>query len=128
MKNKKKIIISNRLPIQIERKKDKLIIKPSAGGLATGLNSAFDSTEICWVGWPGIVPKDNSEKEKIIALLKPMNLLPVFLSKEEIHNFTKATPMRSSGRSAIISRAIFTLTGNTGRPMLLSIKNFVMLH
>jgi len=87
MKNKKKIIISNRLPIQIERKKDKLIIKPSAGGLATGLNSAFDSTEICWVGWPGIVPKDNSEKEKIIALLKPMNLLPVFLSKEEIHNF-----------------------------------------
>jgi len=87
MKNKKKIIISNRLPIQIERKKDKLIIKPSAGGLATGLNSAFDSTEICWVGWPGIVPKDDSEKEKIIALLKPMNLLPVFLSKEEIHNF-----------------------------------------
>jgi len=87
MKNKKKIIISNRLPIQIERKKDKLIIKSSAGGLATGLNSAFDSTEICWVGWPGIVPKDDSEKEKIIALLKPMNLLPVFLSKEEIHNF-----------------------------------------
>ncbi|MEN5197008.1 bifunctional alpha,alpha-trehalose-phosphate synthase (UDP-forming)/trehalose-phosphatase [Sphingobacterium faecium] len=87
MNNKKKIIISNRLPIQIERKNDKLIIIPSACGLATGLNSAFDSTEICWVGWPGIVPKDDSEKEKIIALLKPMNLLPVFLSKEEIRNF-----------------------------------------
>ncbi|QIH33739.1 bifunctional alpha,alpha-trehalose-phosphate synthase (UDP-forming)/trehalose-phosphatase [Sphingobacterium sp. DR205] len=87
MKNKKKIIISNRLPIQIERKKDKLIIKPSTGGLATGLNSAFDSSEILWVGWPGIVPKDDAEKEKITELLKPMNLLPVFLSKEEIRNF-----------------------------------------
>lgn len=87
MKNKKKIIISNRLPIQIERKKDKLIIKPSTGGLATGLNSAFDSAEILWVGWPGIVPKDEIEKEKITSLLKPMNLLPVFLSKEEIRNF-----------------------------------------
>ncbi|MCW8313259.1 bifunctional alpha,alpha-trehalose-phosphate synthase (UDP-forming)/trehalose-phosphatase [Sphingobacterium sp. InxBP1] len=87
MKNKKKIIISNRLPIQIERKKDKLIIRPSAGGLATGLNSAFDSNEIRWVGWPGIVPKDEAEKHKIIALLEPLNLVPVFLSKEEIRNF-----------------------------------------
>ena len=87
MKNKKKIIISNRLPIHIERKKEKLIITPSAGGLATGLNSAFDHNEILWVGWPGIVPKDDNEKFKIIELLKPMNLLPVFLSKEEIRNF-----------------------------------------
>ncbi|QQT33375.1 bifunctional alpha,alpha-trehalose-phosphate synthase (UDP-forming)/trehalose-phosphatase [Sphingobacterium multivorum] len=87
MKKKKKIIISNRLPIQIERKKEKLIIKPSAGGLATGLNSAFDTDEILWVGWPGIVPKDEEEREKIVELLKPMNLLPVFLSKDEIRNF-----------------------------------------
>ncbi|MEM6265789.1 MAG: trehalose-6-phosphate synthase, partial [Bacteroidota bacterium] len=79
------IIVSNRLPITIDRKKDgELIYHPSAGGLATGLNSLDSSLEKIWIGWAGKTVEDPDEQELISIRFKKDGMAPVFLSEEEI--------------------------------------------
>ena len=83
----KTIIVSNRLPVKAIVKNDNYEFTTTEGGLATGLTSIFsDDTSSLWIGWPGLdVPK---EKEAVITEeLKIRNLLPVFLSAEEIRLF-----------------------------------------
>jgi len=83
----KLIIVSNRLPVTIDRKQGELIYFPSAGGLATGLNSLDESLDRKWVGWPGKAIKEEWEQESIRNDLKGDGLVPVFLSNKEIENF-----------------------------------------
>lgn len=83
----KTLIISNRLPIKIERQGEKLLISPSEGGLATGLGSIYNKDNNLWIGWPGIVPKDQAEKDFITETLSSLNLIPIFLTDEEIAGY-----------------------------------------
>lgn len=78
------IIISNRLPLTINRKDGELHYYPSAGGLATGLNSLDSSMERLWIGWPGEEITDKKEQKSITKNLKEDGLAPVFLSQQEI--------------------------------------------
>jgi trehalose 6-phosphate synthase/phosphatase len=78
------VIISNRLPVTIKKEKGDLIYHPSAGGLATGLNSLDESFDKIWIGWPGQEINDEWEKETVRRDLKKDGLYPVFLSEEEI--------------------------------------------
>jgi trehalose 6-phosphate synthase/phosphatase len=78
------VIISNRLPITITEQDGKLQYKPSAGGLATGLNSLGDSIERIWIGWPGIDIQSEEKKEGVREDLLEHDLIPVFLSQQEI--------------------------------------------
>ncbi|MEL7342230.1 MAG: trehalose-6-phosphate synthase, partial [Bacteroidota bacterium] len=78
------IIVSNRLPITINRKKGELIYHPSAGGLATGLNSLDQSIERIWIGWPGQPVEDPAEQETIRQQFRKDNMVPVFLSAEDV--------------------------------------------
>lgn len=80
------IIIANRLPIRIERRDDRYIIKRSEGGLATGLGSLETVDEKFWIGWPGIHIEDEQEKREITDSLHKLNYHPVFLSAEQIEN------------------------------------------
>ncbi|MCI5080051.1 MAG: bifunctional alpha,alpha-trehalose-phosphate synthase (UDP-forming)/trehalose-phosphatase [Saprospiraceae bacterium] len=106
------IIISNRLPLTIDKKEGELIYHPSAGGLATGLASLDDSFDRVWVGWPGREFKDEWEQEAIRKDLLGKDLVPVFLNKKDItlyyegfsnktiwphfHYFTQFTTYRDS--------------------------------
>jgi trehalose 6-phosphate synthase/phosphatase len=65
------LIVSNRLPVTIQIKKEKLYFKQSVGGLATGLGSFYKSFNSKWVGWCGITSEkiDFEEKKKIEELL-----------------------------------------------------------
>lgn len=81
------LIISNRLPIKIERKKTKLKFTPSEGGLATGLGSFYKENGSWWLGWPGIIPKNLEEEIIIREELKKHNLIPVFLTEKEIKGY-----------------------------------------
>lgn len=83
----KVLIISNRLPVKIERQQDGLQISPSEGGLATGLGSIYNKGNNLWIGWPGIVPENQEEKDFITATLADLNLIPIFLSEEEITGY-----------------------------------------
>lgn len=78
------VIVSNRLPVTIDKKEGELIYHPSAGGLATGLNSLDDSTHRLWIGWPGREVSDAWEQEAIRKDLRRQNLVPVFLTQAQI--------------------------------------------
>ncbi len=78
------IIISNRLPVTIDKKDGELFYHPSAGGLATGLNSLSDDLDTVWVGWPGKIIEEEWEKPAIKKSLSARNLVPVFLNRDEV--------------------------------------------
>ncbi|MEO1049606.1 MAG: bifunctional alpha,alpha-trehalose-phosphate synthase (UDP-forming)/trehalose-phosphatase [Bacteroidota bacterium] len=80
----KTIIVSNRLPVKIEKDGDQLTYKPSEGGLATGLGSVYKQGDNIWIGWPGIYLNDDDEKESVANNLKKDNMKPVFLTEAEI--------------------------------------------
>ncbi|MCK4815798.1 trehalose-6-phosphate synthase, partial [bacterium] len=48
------LIVSNRLPVSVERRKNEIRFSSSVGGLATGLNALHQKYKSVWVGWPGI--------------------------------------------------------------------------
>ena len=83
----KTIIVSNRLPVKIEKKEDSLSYQPSAGGLATGLGSIYKDGDNVWIGWPGLYLDDEHSEQVVIRELKKENLHPVFLTKTEIEEF-----------------------------------------
>lgn len=80
------IIVSNRLPVKMQRKEGAIQWKPSAGGLATGLGSIYQTGDNLWIGWPGDEVAE-SEKESVKAGLAERNLSPVFLTPEEIDDY-----------------------------------------
>ena len=85
--NKRLVIISNRLPVSIERTADSYSVKPSAGGLVTALRSVFRKYEGCWIGWTGT---DYSPEVETVLRSVPdlgFQVHPVFLSEEERSGF-----------------------------------------
>src|SRR5690606_1280053 len=87
MQKKRTIIISNRLPVRIEKRADELHFIPSEGGLATGLGSYYKTGSNVWVGWPGYIPENENEEQLIRMELAKMNLIPVFLSAEDLEGY-----------------------------------------
>ncbi len=77
------MIVSNRLPITIDKKDGELFYHPSAGGLATGLNSLDQDMDKVWIGWPGKTIRDEAEKRSIEKQLHKDDIIPVFLSRKE---------------------------------------------
>ena len=82
----KTIIVSNRLPVKIVEKDGVYELSPSEGGLATGLGSIYKAGANVWIGWPGLeVPEDR--QQEVTEKLAELNLIPVFLSTEEINQY-----------------------------------------
>lgn len=86
----KLIIVSNRLPVTVSKKKSKFSFQPSVGGLVTGISSLDMSQEQIWIGWPGITLSGYSTKSDSIELkekLSEENYLPVFLKHKDFENY-----------------------------------------
>ena len=85
----KLLTISNRLPVTVAKKDERLEFQPSVGGLATGLASFYESRRSAWVGWPGIAPPkiNEADKKKITRRLAEKHCHPVFLSRYEVENY-----------------------------------------
>ena len=66
----KNIIVSNRLPVQVENKNQVWTFTPTSGGLATGLKSVHEEGDSLWIGWPG-VSDDLLDKKIRNKLMKP---------------------------------------------------------
>lgn len=83
------VIVSNRLPISVKKVDGKLEFFPSIGGLATGLSSYANDSRNMWIGWPGIVSDDITEKERqeIAEELLKHNCYPVFLTKKQVDDY-----------------------------------------
>lgn len=87
-RDKKTIIVSNRLPITLTEKGGQLDYKTSEGGLATGLGSIYREGSNVWLGWPGTVVKDE-HREEVTEFLSEGNMAPLFLSQKEVDRFYK---------------------------------------
>lgn len=86
----KLIIVSNRLPLTVTKKKSKFSFQPSVGGLVTGMSSLDMSKEQIWIGWPGMTLSGYSAKSDSIELrkiLSEQNYLPVFLKRNDFENY-----------------------------------------
>lgn len=82
------IIVSNRLPVSVERTQDGLNFQPSVGGLATSLNALRDETEMLWLGWPGITPQSDDERDQIQARLRQdYGCVPIFLPEDTFDKY-----------------------------------------
>ena len=85
MSNFTTIIVSNRLPVSVSRKDNKLVFDVSSGGLATAMSSLEVEDKI-WVGWPGIDNDSLSDDERIEITeeLQKRGCYPVFLTSREV--------------------------------------------
>lgn len=83
----KTIIVSNRLPVRIEKDGKDYSYKASEGGLATGLGSIYKEGNNLWIGWPGASFKDNQVKEEISSGLRKESMKPVFLTEQDVEEY-----------------------------------------
>ena len=85
----KTIIISNRLPLQININDDELEVTPSVGGLATGLKSFHQEGDSIWIGWTGMAEEDIPEdfQPEVSKRAKQQGCIAVNLTSEEIDKF-----------------------------------------
>ena len=89
------LIVSNRLPMTVVEKDQKLVFKQSVGGLVSGLSAYLDSmkssqftaSEYVWVGWPGLTIRDSLKEQVKSEALSKYNAYPVFLREEAMESF-----------------------------------------
>lgn len=81
------IIVSNRLPITIQKRKGKLNYYQSAGGLVTGLSKFCKSPDCVWIGWPGFTSDMKSDRIDVEKKLLSKNMHPIFLSKGDVKKY-----------------------------------------
>ncbi|MFD2602694.1 bifunctional alpha,alpha-trehalose-phosphate synthase (UDP-forming)/trehalose-phosphatase [Flavobacterium suzhouense] len=85
----KTIIVSNRLPIELQFENEKMHIKSSVGGLATGLKSIHSDGNGIWVGWSGITEDELTpvQSQKVDEALDAHKCIRVPLTEYEIENY-----------------------------------------
>ena len=84
------LLVSNRLSITVEKRKDTLNFRQSVGGLATGLSSFYKDRDCVWIGWCGVASNnlDSKTKEEIEKkLLTQYDSYTTFLSKKDVKMF-----------------------------------------
>jgi trehalose 6-phosphate synthase/phosphatase len=82
------LIVSNRLPVTLVKKDGKFDIKPSTGGVATGLGSIHRTSDSLWIGWCGLAQERlKGHEEEIRKLLADRRCHGVFLPQYDIENF-----------------------------------------
>ncbi len=83
-------LVSNRLPVTVERRRGGIQLVESIGGVATGLQQFQESMESQWIGWPGIARERLSTRERLAVARKlrdSYQSIPVYLRHEEIEGY-----------------------------------------
>ncbi len=85
----KTIIISNRLPVQLQIKDGAITATPSVGGLATGMKSVHSGGESLWIGWSGLTNEEIPKKlsPRIDEALAEHGCAKVDLNEDEVEGF-----------------------------------------
>jgi len=84
------LLVSNRLSVTVEKRKETLNFRQSVGGLATGLSSFYKDRDCVWIGWCGLSSNnlDSKTKEEIEKkLLTQYDSYTTFLSKKDVKMF-----------------------------------------
>jgi trehalose 6-phosphate synthase/phosphatase len=80
------LIISNRLPVQINFNNDNIEVTSSVGGLATGMMSVSHSYDSLWIGWSGVDKNELSpeQENRVNEELRKNNCMDVQLTQDEV--------------------------------------------
>jgi trehalose 6-phosphate synthase/phosphatase len=84
------VIVSNRLPVTVEKRKGQIHFRHSVGGVATGLASITRPREAIWVGWAEIPSGRITAAERadvVDRLWDEHGSRPIFLSQRDIAGF-----------------------------------------
>ena len=82
------IIVSNRLPVTVQRRGSIVELHDSVGGLATGLRGPHARSDGWWVGWPGdLTSLETSQRDDVARHLEAARAIPVELSAHEQEHF-----------------------------------------
>ena len=86
------LVVSNRLPITVQRGPRGLERRRSTGGLVSALEPVLEKRGGTWIGWPGLKLR---EDERVPAMDDPYRIVPLALSDSEVrryyHNFSNRT-------------------------------------
>ncbi len=85
----KTIIISNRLPVQLQISNGSITAIPSVGGLATGMKSVHSGGDSLWIGWSGLTEEEIPEdlEGEIDDALAKHGSSKVGLTEDEVAGF-----------------------------------------
>ncbi|QLG43965.1 bifunctional alpha,alpha-trehalose-phosphate synthase (UDP-forming)/trehalose-phosphatase [Costertonia aggregata] len=85
----KTIIISNRLPVQLQISNESITAIPSVGGLATGMKSVHSGGDSLWIGWSGLTDEEIPQElaPKIDEALAEHGSSKVKLTSAEVDGF-----------------------------------------
>src|SRR5687768_3323465 len=78
---KKLIIVSNRLPVQLKKENNRIELHQSSGGLVSAVNSIPRENNIVWIGAADFTP-EVWEEFRAQDTKMDMEIVPVFLEKE----------------------------------------------
>ncbi len=82
------LIVANRLPVSISKRKEEIRIQKSPGGLAASLRTLEKKRDVLFVGWPGYWPADKKERKDIENILvKRHRSYPIFIEPTEVSKY-----------------------------------------
>jgi trehalose 6-phosphate synthase/phosphatase len=84
------LVVSNRLPIVLEKRDDGWSLKPGSGGLVSALAPVLSHRGGVWIGWPGLALEPEGDWQAVLASgyrESGYELVPVLLSEEEVKGF-----------------------------------------
>jgi trehalose 6-phosphate synthase/phosphatase len=84
------IVVSNRLPIVLEKRDGGWTLKPGSGGLVSALAPVLSHRGGLWIGWPGLALERGGAWQQLMAegfRERGYDLLPVLLDQEEVKGF-----------------------------------------
>lgn len=81
------LLVSNRLPISVALTADGVHVRPSSGGLASGLRSVHSGGQSSWIGWPGLDVSAEEDRARVNQALAAHGVIPVHFSAEETERF-----------------------------------------
>ena len=124
----KTIIISNRLPVQLQIDNGSITAIPSVGGLATGMKSVHSGGDSLWIGWSGLTDEEIPDglAPEIDKALAKHGSSKVNLTSEEVDGFYYGLATVPYGLFFIISWNIQSSSCKVGQPIKPLIKNLRM--
>lgn len=88
------VYIANRLPVKIEHRNNSYELRPSPGGVASGLKSYLESLSseqkrdgYLWIGWPGSPVEEEDHSLLREKLLREHTSYPVFLTQTQVDGY-----------------------------------------
>jgi trehalose 6-phosphate synthase len=84
------LVVSNRLPIVLEKRDSGWTLKPGSGGLVSALAPVLSHRGGVWIGWPGLALERGGAWEQLLEegfRERGYELLPVMLNGSEVTGF-----------------------------------------